>query len=120
MKENFTVSSRTVGSAAVVYPQGYLNTIAGESLVKECNAYLEKGIRKIVLNFEKIEFINSIGISLLLSVIERLRNCDGALCFTNISDIYLETFEMLGLRKFMCVFKSEDEALQYLNTAVRP
>jgi anti-anti-sigma factor len=120
MKENFTVSSKTVGSAAVVYPQGYLNNIAGESLVRECNAYIEKGTKKIVLNFEKIEFINSIGISLLLSVIERLKVCDGTLCFTSISNIYLETFEMLGLTKFMCVFKSEDEALQYLNTAVKP
>ena len=114
MKENFTVTSRRVGNTAVVYPQGYLNTLAGESLVKECNAYLEEGTREIVLNFENIEFINSIGISLLLSIIERLKNSDGALCFTNIGTVYLETFEMLGLTKFMHVFDKEDDALQYL------
>jgi anti-anti-sigma factor len=116
MRENFTVTSKTVGNAAVVYPQGYLNTLAGESLVKECNAYIEKGIREIVLNFEKIEFINSIGISLLLSIIERLKNCNGVLCFTNIGPVYLETFDMLGLTKFMHVFQDEDEALRYLTT----
>ncbi len=120
MKENFTVSSKTVGSAAVVYPRGYLNNLAGESLVKECNGFIERGISKIVLNFEKIEFINSIGISLLLSVIERLKDCNGALCFANLSSAHLDTFEMLGLTNFMCVFKSEEEALRHLNVGVNP
>jgi len=116
MKEmNFTVTSKSMGSAAVLYPQGYLNNITGENLVRECNAYVEKGIRKMVLNLEGIEFINSIGISLLLSIMEQLRNCEGTLCFTNITAAYLDTFEMLGLTKHMCLFTSEDEALSYLN-----
>jgi anti-anti-sigma factor len=114
---NFTVTSKTIRDTAVLYPRGYLNNIAGESLVRECNAYIEKGIKKMVVNLGGIEFINSIGISLLLSVIERLNNCGGTLCLTNISTSYNETFEMLGLTKYMLVFKSEEEALKHLNAA---
>ncbi len=117
MKEkNFTVTSRIMDGAAVVIPRGYLNNIAGESLVKECNSYIESGVKKIVLNFRDIEFINRIGISLLLSIIEQLKNCQGTLCFTEVSAPYKETFEMLGLSKYMLFFQHENDALQYLNS----
>jgi len=110
---DFAVTSKTVGDTAVIYPHGYLNNIAGESLVKECNSYIEKGITKMVLNFGGLEFINSIGISLLLSVIERLNGSGGTLCFTDISS-YHETFEMLGLTKYMLIFRNEEDALAHL------
>lgn len=116
---NFKVVSRLVGSVAVISPQGYLNNIAGESLVQECNSCLGNGIKKIVLNFSETDLINSIGISLLLAVIERLKDSDGTLCFTNMSKMHNDTFEMLGLTKYIMVFGNEDEALAHLNTGMQ-
>ncbi len=115
-EKNFTVTSKIMEGAAVVCPRGYLNNRAGESLVRECNSYIEKGVKNIVLNFRDIEFINSIGISLLLSVIEQLKSCEGTLCFSDVNTSYRETFEMLGLSKYMLIFQHENEALHYLNS----
>jgi anti-anti-sigma factor len=117
MKETeFNVASRLDGDAAVIYPRGYLNSLTGESLVNECGMYTSKGVRKIVLNFSEIGLINSIGISLLLQVIEDLRNIDGTVCFTNMSKFQTDTLDMLGLIKHMLIFPAESDALQYLNT----
>lgn len=110
---NFKVVSRITGDVAVLYPQGYLNTLAGESLVNECKSCLSQGIRKVILNFSGTELINSIGISLLLHVMEGLKEGGGSLCFTNLSKMHSDTFEMLGLTKHMLVFRDEDEALSY-------
>jgi anti-anti-sigma factor len=112
---NFTVISRMAGDAAVIHPQGYLNNLAGESLVQECNRFVESGTQKIVLNFGETDFINSIGVSLLLGIIERLRECGGALCFSNLSSAHKDTFEMLGITKYILVFGREEEALKHLN-----
>jgi anti-anti-sigma factor len=111
---NFTVISRMAGDAAVIHPQGYLNNLAGESLVQECNRFVESGTQKIVLNFGETDFINSIGVSLLLGIIERLRECGGALCFSNLSSSHRDTFDMLGITKYILVFEREEEALEHL------
>jgi len=111
----FNVASRLDGDTAVIYPRGYLNNLAGESLVSECSSYTGKGIRKIVLNFGETGLINSIGISLLLQVVEDLRNVDGTICFTNMSKFQLDTLDMLGLLKHLLIFPGEGEALNYLS-----
>ncbi len=112
---NFKVTSKRVGDVAVLYPHGYLNNIAGEDLVRECNTCLEDRVRKVVLNFSETDFINSIGISLLLGIIEKMKDAGGTLCFTNLSKAYLDTFEMLGLAVYMRIFPEETEAVSYLN-----
>jgi len=111
--DKFVVDSKTLDDVAVIYPQGYLNNIVGEKLEKEFVAYLEKGVKKIVMDFGKTEFINSIGISILLSILERLKDNNGTLCFTNMSNLHEEIFEMLGLDKYVLVFGSEDDALRH-------
>jgi len=110
------VVSRLDGDAAIIYPKGYLNNLSGESLVIECGIYIGKGITKIVVNFGETSLINSIGISLLLQIIEDLRNIKGTICCTNMSKFLKDTFEMLGLMKHMSVFPTETEALKYLRS----
>src|SRR5208337_5236745 len=111
---SFKVTSKRISDMAILYPQGYLNNIAGENLVQECNACLESEIRKVVLNFRETDFINSIGISMLLSIIEKLQEAGGTLCFTDLSKTYSDTFEMLGLTKFIRVFPDENTAVRFL------
>jgi anti-anti-sigma factor len=111
----FSVASKLVGDAAVIYPKGYLNNLSGESLVIECGSYIGKGITKIVVNFSETDLINSIGISLLLQIMEDLKNIKGTICCTNMSKFLRDTFEMLGLIEHMRVFPVESDALKYLN-----
>lgn len=110
----FSVASRLEGDAAIIYPKGYLNNLSGESLVVECGKYVGKGITKIVLNFKETDLINSIGISMLLQILEYLRNIKGTICCTDMSKFLSDTFEMLGLRQHMMIFPAESDALEYL------
>lgn len=112
---SFRVSSKRVGDAAVIYPKGYLNNVAGESLVQECISFIEQGTKKIIISFGKTELINSIGISMLLSIIEKLLNTGGKLCFSDMSKTLKDTFEMLGLTKYIMTFDNETDALRYLS-----
>lgn len=110
----FSVTSKLVGDAAVIYPKGYLNNLSGESLVNECGIYIGRGVTKIVVNFGETDLINSIGISLLLQIMEDLRNIRGTICCTNMSKFLRDTFEMLGLLQHMVVFPAESDAIAYL------
>lgn len=116
--KDFIVDSTSFNGIAVIYPQGYLNNIVGEKLEKECNAFLDKGINKIVLDFTKTEFINSIGISILLSIIEKMEASKGTLCFTSMSNLHEDIFEMLGLTKYVNVFPNKEEAIKKLKNGL--
>jgi anti-sigma B factor antagonist len=111
---NFTLDTRVLGEVAVVHPYGYLNNIVAEKLEKECAGLLKKGVSKIVLNFNDIEYINSIGISILLGMLEGIKGTGGELFFSNLSELHDETFETIGLKMYMKIYKSEDDALAHL------
>ncbi len=117
--KNFTLESRLHGEVAVLHPHGYLNNIVAERLEKECSELLKKGVRKILLNFNDIEYINSIGISILLGVINGIKVAEAELCFSNLSSLHDETFEMIGLKGYMRIFNSESEALMHLQGAAQ-
>jgi len=110
----FKVASKLVGDTAVIYPRGYLNNLSGESLVMECGKYINNGVTKIVVNFSETDLINSIGISLVLQIIEDIRKIKGTICCTDMSKFLRDTFEMLGLLKYVQVFSKEGDALKHL------
>ena len=66
---------------AVVFAGDYLNKLSGEQIERECRQRLNDGCTELVVNFSQTEIVNSIGVSILLGVIDsakgtgaRLRN----------------------------------------------
>ena len=109
-----TVRSRSIGSAAVVYASDYLNKLSGERIERECRLQLEAGCRALVINFRDTELVNSIGVSILLGVIDAAEEAGAQLVFSDVSAQTVELFELLGLTRFVALAKSEDEALATL------
>ena len=65
-----SVRSRRVGDTAVIYAGDYLNKLSGERVEGECKRQLESGCRALVINFRDTELVNSIGVSILMGVID--------------------------------------------------
>jgi stage II sporulation protein AA (anti-sigma F factor antagonist) len=115
-----TVEIRTkmLEGAAVIYPGPYLNQLRGESIEKRCHELLAGGVRRLVINFEETELVNSIGISILLGVIEAVNEAKGALVLSNLSASNRELFEMLGLMSHISIEQTEERALRALGGQV--
>ena len=105
------IRSRLVDDAAVIYPGLYLNQLRGESIESQCREFLAGGVRRIVINFAETELINSIGISILLGVIETVNHAQGALVLSNLNASNRELFEMLGLMSHVEMVETEEAAL---------
>jgi anti-anti-sigma factor len=110
-----TVRTRTVGRAAIVYASDYLNKLSGERIERECRQQLESGCRALVINFRDTELVNSIGVSILLGVIDAAEEADAQLVFSDMSAQTVDLFEMLGLTRYVALAKSEEEALATLS-----
>jgi stage II sporulation protein AA (anti-sigma F factor antagonist) len=105
------IRTRVTEGAAVIYPGPYLNQLRGERIENVCQELLDQGVRRIVINFEETELINSIGISILLGVIETVNNARGGLVLSNLNESNRELFEMLGLRSYVEMAETEELAL---------
>jgi Ca-activated chloride channel homolog len=111
----FEIRTRLTEDAAVVYPGAYLNQLRGERIEMVCQELLDRGVRRIVINFEETELINSIGISILLGVIETVNNARGGLVLSNLNESNRELFEMLGLGSHVEMADTEELALLRLS-----
>ncbi len=111
MSEEFTLTHQVDDSVLIVRTNGYLNDLGAEQVDEICSEHLEKDINKIVINLEQSPLINSIGISILIGVIEAIEESEGALAFTNLTPTNRKTFEMMGLLQFAESFDTEQEAV---------
>ncbi len=94
---NTNIIIRAEGEKAVVYASDYLNKLSGETIERECRRQLDMGCKMLVVNFAETEIVNSIGISILLGVIDAAQNAGAKVIFSDVKAETIELFEMLGL-----------------------
>lgn len=111
MADEFTLTHHIDGEVLVIRTNGYLNDLGAEKVDELCSQHLEKSIKKFVINLEKSPLINSIGISILIGVIEAVEESEGSLAFTNLTPTNRKTFEMMGLLEFAEPFDKEEAAV---------
>ncbi len=112
---NFSLSSRSAQDIAVMMPRGYINDVGAESLEHISEQFLGKGLKKLIVNFSDVQYINTIGISIFTGIVQKTLEYNSLLCFTNMKKVHREFFEMVGLIKHVRVFKDEKDALSFLN-----
>ncbi len=124
MAESSTLSpvrSRSDGDLAVIYAGDYLNKLSGERIERECRRQLEAGCRALIINFCETALVNSIGVSILLGVIDAAESTGAQLIFADVNQQTIQLFEMLGLTRHVALAADEDEALATLTEfAVTP
>lgn len=110
------VRSHCVGTTAVVYASDYLNKLTGEKIERECRRQLDCGCRALVIDFSDTQLVNSIGISILLGIIDVAERNGARVAFSDVNNQTVELFEMLGLTRHVLLAKDEREALLNLSS----
>ena len=87
---------------------------------RECLKKLEGGCRALVISFRDTELVNSIGVSILLGVIDAAEGVGAQLVFSDVNSQTVELFEMLGLTKYVALAEDEQEALETLTQFISP
>ena len=82
---DFQVTVKEVDNVVVLATDGYLNNIGGEKISEICDEYLDKGKNMFLINLEKSTVVNSIGVSILIEIIEKLQEVDGRLAYCNLA-----------------------------------
>jgi len=117
VSESCKVSSERRGDVAILWTDGYINNQGGEEIAREAYAHLDNGARALVLNLEKTRIVNSIGISILIEVLEKVMDRKGVLAFCALTPTIDKTFRIMGLAQYAAIYPTQEEALRAVAAA---
>ncbi len=97
MNTTITIPAQVTGETATIFAGDYLNKLSGETIERECKKKLDAGAKRLIVNFSETEIVNSIGVSILLGVIDAAQTAGAEVVFSDVKEETAELFEMLGL-----------------------
>ena len=90
-----TVEIKKNGTELTVVAEGKLDSMTSPGFLEKLLEHME-GVKTLVLDFEKLEYISSAGLRVLVNVAHRLGE-DGQLVIKNLNDAVRNVFEITGL-----------------------
>lgn len=110
-----TLQSSKSGNVIIIKTSGYINNTGGELIAQECYKYIDEGFARFVFNLKDSKVVNSVGISILIEIMEKLEEVEGKIIFTNLDPAVEKTFTIMGLFQFSAKAADDDEAQKMLD-----
>ena len=102
---------RSKPGVAIIDLQGEINAFAEEALTTAYTQAEQANPATVVLNFSKVDYINSTGIALIVGILAQARRSSRRILAYGLSAHYVEIFEITRLADFMHMFPDESSAL---------
>jgi len=110
-----TMNVRMVNKATSVLDiHGEINAFAENVLMDAYTQATSQGAKNIVLNFSGLEYMNSSGIGLLVTLLVRANRQKQRLVACGLTEHYQQIFELTRLNEAITIFQTEAEALAAL------
>lgn len=110
-----TTDVRQAGStAAVVEIHGDVTAFAENALMDAYTQASNGSVKAIILDFSDLEYMNSSGIGLLVTLLIRANRQQQRLLAVGLNDHYRQIFELTRLDEAITIYDSESEALTAL------
>ncbi|MHC4104681.1 MAG: STAS domain-containing protein [Planctomycetota bacterium] len=105
------ITTRDSNDITVVMFEGELDTLAAPDAKSELNKMRARGAKKIILDLEKLDFITSSGLRVLLATAQELNDVSGELRVCNLNETVQEVFDISGFSTLLMVFENEAKAM---------
>ncbi|ATD54675.1 anti-sigma F factor antagonist [Clostridium chauvoei] len=69
-------------------------------------------IKKVILNFNGVTFMDSSGIGVVIGRLKKMQNRNGKLCVADVNRTVNRVFEISGMYKIIDSYNSIDEAIK--------
>ena len=91
--------------------QGEINAFAENALMDAYTIATSSGAKNIILNFRDLEYMNSSGIGLLVTLLIRASRQNQKLLAYGLNSHYRQIFELTRLNEAVSLYESEADAL---------
>ena len=114
MTDELKVTVERRGAGAILYTRGYINNVGGEEIATQAYELMDAGVNVLLLNLRETKIVNSIGISILIEIIEKMMERGGKLGFCCLTPVIQKTFQIMGLAQYAPIFPDEAAAVREL------
>src|SRR5438105_9862249 len=108
---NLDVETSTKDGKNVVSLRGEIDVYTAPRLRQTLIDLVEGGATDIVVDMERVDFLDSTGLGVLVGGLKRVKDKDGTMKLVANQDRILKIFDITGLSKVFPMYGSLDEAL---------
>jgi anti-sigma B factor antagonist len=105
------ITTREQDGITIVDLAGRLDTNTAPHAEEALSAILETGASKLLLNFEKLDFVSSAGLRIVLATAKKMKSTKGELQMCALNEIVAEVFEISGFAMLFKIHATADDAL---------
>jgi anti-anti-sigma factor len=114
MTESLKLTIDRRDGLAVVQTEGYINNQGGEEIARVAYELIDQDFHRLLLDLSGTKIVNSIGISILIEIIEKMIEIDGKLAFCCLTPTIEKTFHIMGLAQYAGIYPDRETAVQAL------
>jgi anti-sigma B factor antagonist len=110
-KANITTNVRRNNGVSIIDIAGEVNAQAEDALAAAYAEASQNGVKAVVLNFSGMEYMNSSGIGLLVTILIRAQRAKQKLLACGLNEHYQQIFALTRLNEAIGIYPSEAAAV---------
>lgn len=107
---DLSITTRTVDLFDVIEIGGEIDVYTAPRLRESIVAAVEAGKHRLIIDVQKVEFLDSTGLGVLVGALKRVRADGGSLDIVCTQERILKIFEITGLDKVFGLYATVEEA----------
>lgn len=108
------VETRSEKGATIVSVGGRLDAVTAPELEGKINEVVNDGPTAIVISLNKLEYISSAGLRVILAAAKKLKAKQIKLFIAGLQDAVKQVFEISGFYSILSIHVSDEEALNQI------
>jgi len=106
------ITKRTKDDVVILDISGEIDLYNAPEIKDIINSLIEEKKFNVIINLEKVTYIDSSGIGALISSLSNLKKYQGGLKIINVFASVRKVFELTKLTSFFEIYDSEDTAIE--------
>jgi len=100
------------GSCTLCKIEGEINLNTSPELRKTFDDFIRNGVKKVVIDFSGVPYVDSSGLATLIELLQRLKRVSGTLRICCLEQKVKNVFEITKLHKLFELFDDQASALE--------
>ncbi len=108
---DLSLETRQEKNRTIIEVGGEIDVYTAPKLREAITSLVDEGQRDLIIDLEKVEFMDSTGLGVLVGGLKRVRTHEGSLELVCTQERLLKIFRITGLGKVFAIHSSQAEAL---------
>lgn len=105
-----------IDNIPVLSLSGKIDAVTSKDLESALIGLMDQNKKFLVVNMEKVEFLSSSGLRVLMASLNRLKHIDGDLKLAALQPFVKEVFVLTGANRFFSIYPDQREAIESLRS----